>query len=101
MTFLPFRPPFWVFPFLLLGTELHAQMPDAPNQKGIAFRSAGTDIKAIQQSLEERDQSSQESQRELDDLTGQKQTAESQLKYAQSQLASARKRIGIGNSEQS
>ena len=61
----------------------------------VAFRNDQVEIKSIQDSLEAKNAAGQEGQKETEDLSEQKQTLESELRFSRAKLEAARKKLAI------
>jgi len=86
--------------YLLLGCAAAAQSPmpmgQARGEPTIAFRSQDPVIKADANVPDPRDDSTMsEGQKETDDLSQQKETLQSELRYAKAKLDAARKRLDV------
>jgi len=111
-TFLRFRALGHALFFLLLGYSAAGQSPSAPtshaaDNAAIAFRGQGPVIKSADASDPAPGDAATlgESQAETDNLAEQKETLESELRYAKSKLDAARKRLDVesmaGHAEES
>src|SRR5579862_1787712 len=84
---------------------LQAYAQAADSHPAVTFRGGGdVDVKAIEKGVEQRGQTAADGQKELDDLTDQKQTLESEIRYAKSKLDAAQRKLAAqtaaNNSEQ-
>ena len=81
---------------ILAGASRVYSQTEVPNAAPrISFRNDHIEIKPIQNNPEPKELSSQEQKKEEEDLSEQKQTLESELRYSKAKLEGARKKLAI------